>query len=114
MGIGRQAFEKTRTQLASPMCIVISSVVFTNSWRRRRPGPILTNELAASGRISDMGRTSIGHQAFEPTRTQLVSPTCKVISSAVFTNSFAVGLAMESSTLTNLLAVARLVPSLLF
>ena len=61
-----------------------------------------------------MGRTSIGRQAFEPARTQLVSPTCRVISSAVFTNSFAVGLAMESFVLTNLFAVVRLAPSLLF
>ena len=45
---------------------------------------------------------------------EALSPTCIVISSAALTNSFEVGLAMESSTLTNLFAVARVVLSFVF
>ena len=98
-GIGRQVLEQTRTQLTSPTCIVISSVAFTNSLRRRRPEPVLTYESAAASRINDMVWTGIGQEAFEQTQTQHASPTCIVISMVVF---------------TNLLVLAHLVPSLPF
>ena len=74
--INNLALEQTRTQLTSSTCIAISLAVFTILFAMVRPVPSSNFEA--------------------------LSPTCIVISSAAFTYSFEVGLAMESSTLTNI------------
>ena len=112
-GEARSVRQRQQTRGCGSNQAVQARQAFSQVGRRRRPEPVLTYERA-TGCINDMGRMGISRQTFEQTRTQLTPPTCIVISLSVFTNSFAVGLAMMSSTLTNLLAVGRLVPSLPF